>query len=323
MSHEITDTDCMVSGNNVTPWHGLGVQVDGNLAAADALAAARLNWEVEKEPVFDADMREIASHRLTRRSDTRDVLGVVSKGWEPVQNATLLEIAEALAQVDCEFRPVIETAGSLRGGRLVWCLVKTGEREFAGSRHAAYLLLSNSHDGTRGLRGTLTDVRVVCANTLRCAESERAALFLTHTKNIHERIHAAIDALDWANEATNATFAIYAAMQAERVSEATARRFFARTLDTSEASMTRREADRCDAMFELFRDGPGCEGRTVFDALQAVTDWVDHHREMRDDETRQERRFISSAFGEGARLKSRAFTLAKNSANFANGAAGL
>src|SRR5208283_3965196 len=40
MSHELTATDYMVSASNLTPWHGLGVVLPGNLTAADALRAA-------------------------------------------------------------------------------------------------------------------------------------------------------------------------------------------------------------------------------------------------------------------------------------------
>ena len=63
MAHEITANDHMVSGSNVTPWHGLGTIVAGNLTAAEAVKAAKLDWDVSQEPVFDGDMLNIV--RLT------------------------------------------------------------------------------------------------------------------------------------------------------------------------------------------------------------------------------------------------------------------
>jgi len=33
-------------------------------------------------------------------------------------------------------------------------------------------------------------------------------------------------------------------------------------------------------MMELFRTGAGNSGRTMFDALNAATDWVDHKRQF-------------------------------------------
>ncbi len=217
MAHEITSSDHMVSANNVTPWHRLGTIVAGLPTATEALTAAKLAWQVVQEPVFDGDMKQVAAYQLNRRSDNREVLGIVPKGWQPVQNERLLEIAEALAQVDSDYRPVIETAGSLRGGRIVWALVKIGERQFADSEHRSYLLLSNGHDGMRAVTGRLTDVRVVCANTLKMAETDAARLYVTHARGVDVRLKNAIETIGWANATTRATFAIYEALAATKI----------------------------------------------------------------------------------------------------------
>ena len=34
------------------PWHGLGTKLDGPATAEQAIVAANLEWEVEKQPVF-------------------------------------------------------------------------------------------------------------------------------------------------------------------------------------------------------------------------------------------------------------------------------
>jgi phage/plasmid-like protein (TIGR03299 family) len=314
MAHELTATDYMVSASNKTPWHGLGAILPGNLTATQALEAARLNWTVEQEPVFDSDMKNIVTHQFNRRSDTREILGVVSKGWQPVQNDRLLEIAEALAQVDnVDFRPVIETAGSLKGGRVVWALVKTGERVFADSQHKTYLLLSNGHDGLRAVRGTLTDTRVVCANTLRLAESGLSSLYVSHARGVETRMRSAIDALGWANDATRATFSIYEALAAAPVNvDAATATFRKLILGSSPANpIPKRHAEAIDEMTDLFRKGPGNSGSNAFDVLNAVTDWVDHHKNFRDDEGKAERRFLYSSLGEGSNLKVSALRAAK------------
>lgn len=309
MAHHIEKNDYMVSGNNKTPWHGLGAIEIGLLSAADALAKARLNWTVEQEPVFDGDMQEITGFQLNRRSDDRTILGIVPSTWHPLQNSELLEIAEALSQVDGQdFKPVIETAGSLKGGRIVWALVQTNQKLVAGSDHKTYLLLSMGHDGKRAVRGTLTDTRVVCWNTLSLAESQAQSLFVTHTKHIKQRIDAAVQTLGWANEATKATFAIYDALATCRIGADRAVDFFASLLPSEDEMPTAPAV--VGQMYELFRSGAGNEGKTAFDALNAVTDWVDHKRQFRDDT--QERRFLyASLGGEGDRMKRQAYYKAK------------
>jgi phage/plasmid-like protein (TIGR03299 family) len=317
----IQENDHMVSANNITPWHKLGTVFPDNLTAAQALEEARLNWEVGKEPIYDADMVAIQTHMLTRRSDTKGVLGVVGKDWTPIQNNMLLDVAEALVQADADtVRPMIETAGSLRDGRLVWCLVKTGSREFGGAEHRAYILLSNSHDGTRGLRATMTDVRVVCNNTLRVAESDRANIFLMHTKNIEARFQDAINTLKWANEATRLTFEAYGLIAMKKIGADVAANFFHRVASAnaeSETPATKWQEERIEQLMHLYRNGPGNEGLTAFDAMNAVTDYVDHYRPMRggDDGEKTERRFVSTLLGDGASMKAKAFAYARQLAN--------
>jgi phage/plasmid-like protein (TIGR03299 family) len=314
MSSEIERDDSMVSAGNVIPWHKLGTVIAGVPTAAEALNLAKLDWEVVQEPIFDSDCREIETHRLNRRVDTRKVLGVVKNGWEPVQNARLLEIAESLAQVDGQdFRPVIETAGSLRGGQIVWALVKVGERTFADSAHKNYFLLSNGHDGLRAIKGTLTDVRVVCANTLRVAETSVSSLYVSHARGVESRIKAAIETLGWANEASRSTFAIYEALAATSVSKDKAVSIFRDLVIESEEMATAGELRAVDQMAELFVSGDGNQGRSAFDLVNAVTDWVDHKKGFREDEGMAERRFISlSLGGQGDKIKSLAFAMAQS-----------
>lgn len=319
MSHELTKTDYMVSAGGKLPWHKLGTVLnDRAITAAVAVKAAKLDWAVITESVFDGEAVDLESYRLLRRSDTKEVLSIVAKGWTPLQNLQLLEIAEALAQAPGvgDFQPVIETAGSLRGGRIVWALVQTGQREFAGSAHRQYMLLSNGHYTGRGVRGTLTDVRVVCNNTLTAAENAKSAIFTTHFGNVTGRIQAAIEALGWANDATKATFAIYEALATTKVNVDKAEELFIRLFlkkgEEAEDTITDSVTEKVQEMVELFKTGRGCEGKTAFDAVNAVTDWVDHHREYRDTEGADERRFLDISFdGIGVGMKRKAVKLAR------------
>lgn len=317
MSHELTNTDHMVSAGGKLPWHGLGtVLQDKSLTAITALEAAKLNWQVTPESVFDGEAVDLTEYRLLRRSDTKKVLSIVPEKWTPLQNVQLLEIAEALAQAPgaVDFQPVIETAGSLKGGRIVWALVQTGFRKFAGSDHKQYMLLTNGHYLGRGVRGTLTDVRVVCNNTLTAAENAKASLFTTHFGDVERRVQRAIEALGWANDATKATFAIYESLAVAPCSRDKAVKLFRGLFPAKEEG---EEADtavneKVEAMTYLFKHGAGNEGKTYFDAVNAVTDFVDHKKSYREDDGTDERRFFDVAIdGGGSVMKRKAVKLAR------------
>lgn len=313
----MTASDHMVSANGEVPWHNLGtVLPDKALTAIVAAEAAKLNWQVTKESVFDGEAADLEDFRLLRRSDTKEVLDIVPKKWTPLQNIQLLEIAEALAQAPGvnDFQPVIETAGSLKGGRIVWALVQTGLRKFADSDHKQYMLLSNGHYLGRGIRGTLTDVRVVCNNTLTAAEAVRSSLFTTHYGDVERRVQRAIEALGWANEATKATFAIYEALAntsctVDRAAKVF-RGLFPAQVEGEEADPSVNE--KVEAMVNLFRTGAGNTGKTAFDVVNAVTDFVDHKKTYREDAGADERRFFDVALdGQGSVMKRKAFSMAK------------
>ncbi len=307
----------MVSAGGILPWHGIGaVLPDRAITAQVALEAAKLNWEVIPEHVFDGEMVDLNDHRLLRRSDTRDVLSIVPRKWTPLQNVQLLEIAEALAQApgSVDFQPVIETAGSLKGGRIVWALVQTGLRKFAGSDHKQYMLLTNAHYMGRGVRGTLTDVRVVCNNTLTAAENAKASLFTTHFGDVERRVQRAIEALGWANEATQSTFAIYESLAVASCTKDKAVKLFRGLYKQPEEDEENNTSvnEKVEAMANLFEHGAGNEGKTYFDAVNAVTDFVDHKKTYRDDAGKNERRFFDvSIDGQGAGMKKKAVKLAQ------------
>jgi hypothetical protein len=65
---------------------------------------------------------------------------------------------------------IFQTAGALGNGERVFLLAKLPEDfEIAGEKIEKYILLSNSHDGSSSVIAGLTNIRVVCNNTLQAA----------------------------------------------------------------------------------------------------------------------------------------------------------
>ena len=52
----------------------------------EALKQGGLDWEVEKLEIKTTSSIEIPSHRAVIRKDTKEVLGVVGKGYQILQN---------------------------------------------------------------------------------------------------------------------------------------------------------------------------------------------------------------------------------------------
>ena len=167
MAHQITKTDrvAIVGGRG---WHGLGNEIPPGLTAFEALHIAGLAWEVEESESLLANFgggesTQADDAKALRRSDTKEILGVVGTNYCPLPNSTLASLADGLGAG--EGSPHITSAGSVQGGRKVWFCLKGDTTVMGGDEMHTQLVVANSHDGTGALRIHPSTIRIVCANT--------------------------------------------------------------------------------------------------------------------------------------------------------------
>src|SRR5690606_3447487 len=107
--------------------HGLGKQVSGDLTPAQMVKAASLDWTVSKRRLYmqgltdkDDDLVVPGFFALTRDSDSK-VLDIVGPQYVPTQNIEAFSFFDNFVKAG---GATMETAGSLRGGKMVWGLAK-------------------------------------------------------------------------------------------------------------------------------------------------------------------------------------------------------
>ena len=155
MAHEIdTSNDrANIAYAGELPWHKLGFRINPAASIDEWCAAAGLNWEIHKAPIFARvgdDLVDAASlnRSVLYRSDTKALLSVIStKNFHVVQPAEILSfIGDSVAAMGWK----METAGSLRGGRKVWALANIGAESAIGrgDRVKGYLLAATACDGS-------------------------------------------------------------------------------------------------------------------------------------------------------------------------------
>lgn len=186
--------ETMVSVREV-PWHRLGKVVQNDLTAAEALIASGLDWEVALEEVLLKDGTEVPDYRAIVRQTDRRTLGMATPTYQPVQNKALFDFVESLLDAG---GLVYETAGSLRGGKEVWCLARVPENIFVADQDPVerFILTRSAHTGAGALKTMRTNVRVVCKNTIELAErSARFVYHVNHFRGAEGRIDEARRAL--------------------------------------------------------------------------------------------------------------------------------
>jgi phage/plasmid-like protein (TIGR03299 family) len=291
MAHQITKTDKVIV-NQRQAWHGLAEVLPEAPNVWTAMQKANLGWKVDiREISYDTPTGPmVVPDRLaTVRSDTQDVLGIVSKSYRVCQNVELAGIIDGLGKAV----PKIESAGSLRGGRDVFLLARLGsfKADDAGLDQVdQYMLFSNAHDGTGALGITPTTVRVVCKNTLEAATSARGAMHVVrHVQNLSEQLKLVADHILSVVD-QHATFAeAVSALSAKKMSKDQLQEYFAQVFVAIEGKQAiEREREKMAAKAErviaewqkslIAEDNLIGRPNTAWAALNAVTHWADHTR---------------------------------------------
>jgi len=295
-------------------WHGFGTVVPENIPWAQAIKLAGLDWEVGLSPLFavlDSGKRvSTSAYGVVRGQDDR-VLGVVGDRYTPIQNAEAFGVFERLFGDEAR----LHTAGSLKGGQVIWGLAELKETEIAGDRYRRFLLVTTAHDGSGALLAIPTNTRVVCWNTLSAAKAvgrKEVGFKVRHTQSAPTALAAKTDELGVALGIFD-DFAIRAARLADiTVTDGDlvdlCREFTVckpyRDLGTAEFITQGPAADILQLSY--LGTGNAAYGGTLYGLLQGVTEYVDHHsRGAR--RSREESRFAYILTGSGADHKAQAF----------------
>lgn len=321
MAHNLTirtdGTVEMFSAGSRPVWHKLGQRTSEAVTSEQAIRLAHLDWTVSESPIQLTEpvngSRTIPSHKAITRDDNGSVLGVVGKRYTPIQN---VEAFQWLDSVVGEKRAIYETAGSIHGGRFVWMMIRLPEDlRIKGTDDVTtpYVLVCNSHDGTRALRILNCAVRVVCNNTLTMAlgRGGTQGLGIRHTACIHKKVDEARRALGIAAKR-------YSTMQLEmdrlakhEMSVREVKTYFKELWpDNPQAENTSRTQAVRDRLLENFESerlaGVSGSAWAAVNAVSAFTDWQRPTR-GRTERHRDNNRLASIWFGDSASVKRNAW----------------
>lgn len=326
MAHELTqrsngEAEAFFAGNGKElhpAWHGLGTNVLNAPNSEAAIKLALLDWDVLKVGAAAAypsnDGKNYVDSQdfyATVRSDNGFVLGFVGDKYKPVQNLEAFEFLDGLNQ---DGTVKYESAGSLRGGRVVWILARTASvfEVVSGDAVRPYILFSTSHDGSTGVRIQPTTVRVVCANTLRIALGRYGiGINLKHDGTINQRMKAVRDVLSLALGKTEDRMRQAQALVQKHFNKDAFQKFVDSVLPIPEDAkkpalrIKAREHVAWNFYSNPRQNLPGIE-RSAWAAYNAVSEFADHAAKFRSAESR----FVSVTEGGADELKQSAFDTA-------------
>lgn len=297
------------------PWHGLGIHLDNPPDTwQEAVVLAGLDWEVEKRKVyFDShgNPSEFAGKYATVRTSDEKPLGIIGTKYAPLQNREAFEFMDGIVGTG---KVTYDTAGALRGGAIVWALAKLqGQICVVGDDVVdKYLLLSNSHDGSRVVQVALTPIRVVCMNTLNMATfNEGTQQFrVRHTTNVLKGIRDAAEQLGMLNKQFDEVAEVYQFLASKQVPSSAKLEKYVEGIFPGDSKRAQNIRDNVVYLFEHGRgnDLPGVR-HSWWAAYNAVTERTDHRGDGKND-SRRDNALRSAWFGAGEAQKQQALTAA-------------
>ena len=259
-----------------------------------------LNWSVSKRPLFftgtDGQPVQWTEKVAVVRDDNDRGLGTVSPDYEIVQNDTLLGLIKPLQE---EGLIKIENVGYLQHGATVFIQAKIeSEFQVVGEDYKSYITFLNGHVGNKSVAIGTSAYRVICGNTFAMAYSDISEK-LRHTVGVNERVLET----KAVSEYVNVSMSKYNDHIERLANRSCSTGEFHQTLEQAfQKRVKEMKSAQVDKLENLFRRGRGNEGKSLYDAFNAITDFTSNEARK---STKTRFQFVN--FGTGNRVNQRAF----------------
>ena len=297
-------------------WHGLGQIVDQYPTSAEALKYAGLDYLVEKRKLFTYDNEnqngnpdsdiiipeiEVPNFYATVRTDTENVLGVVGKDYEVVQNIDAFSFFDSIVGGD---GIQYETAGALGNGERIFITAKLPEYIKVGSDDLIeqYLFLTTSHDGFGSITAAFTPVRIVCQNTLNAAlRNYSNSIKIRHTANAKDRLQQVHEVMEISNRLSIQLEEVFNSWSKVQIKDKEVKKLIQLAMVPNKEVLDNLNAGKldelstcyknmCDSAFEYAMSNPTQQQETtrgtLFGAYNGVTGYFQNVRNYKNDEAK-------------------------------------
>jgi phage/plasmid-like protein (TIGR03299 family) len=337
MSHDLainqkTGEASFVHSKLTPAWHGLGTNFGRRMTKEEVLEMSGLDYTVVKKPLYihrnhirsDGKVRQrylkLDRNYETLRTDTEDHLGIVGKRYEVFQNEDAFAFFEELIK---EGDMIYESAGAINDGGLVWVLAKMPDYvTVADDPIEKFMVFINSHDGSMPITAGMTPVRIVCHNTLRYAVNHKQSSMVKvrHTARAMDRLQEAHRILNIASDYYDNLGQLFGEMQGFKMNTEMVNKYFKLVIPDpkpkngeEEVNNARQENLRRD-LFEVYETSPAIVNTSaygnMYGAVNALTEFIDHHRPVRGDEMDRFESLIVNDNNSSAIMRRKTFNLA-------------
>lgn len=301
-------------------WHGLESKLDESASMSDWMAAAGLNFNVEKRALYmkapdGTGFQQIKERDALVRTDNGMFFEIAAERYTIVQPSEIESFFSNFILTDSRFKK--ESAGALKGGRVIWMLARfESDLTVIGSKHRLYCCCATSYDKSRATTAMATPVRVECENTLAAAcYAKDGIIRIPHSSKFDQFAQAdAVSTLAKVCEGFDKYKEFAESLHKIKLQNDKYRAALAQIvgIDPNDKELSTRSkniiATLDDCMTATMRES-GTDEFTAWSALNTITRYVDHERTTRKTiafESNAQARLFSANFSSGAAIKAKA-----------------
>jgi phage/plasmid-like protein (TIGR03299 family) len=265
----------------------VGTDISSARSFEDVMNIAGFDFDVEKVEVHDPEGTPVNGHFIIRRTDTNFPFACMRKRYNVVP---MEEMLEPFHRMVTDHGLQYENAGLIQNGRKCWIAARFPDDWNLKNRpddklnNRIMALLSN--DGTSLNAYFSIANRVFCNNQLHYIQKEanKSQFGIRHTKNWKSRLEEAKFAFFLAIENLKEFQKVANNLEKKQITVNQVRGFTnllfpdpVRKEGEEKKEVSRKLLNRREAVVHLFTNGKGNRGASRWDALNAVTEFLQHH----------------------------------------------
>lgn len=262
-------------------------------------ALEQFNYEVAPMELIRADGKSVVTHKATVRMDTSAQMGIVGIGYGIIQMAEATDMIKSICQGISGSR--LKSATIFDGGRRCHLTAKIGEFQINGKfgidTVEKLITVVNSFDGSTNYSVIFEEMRKVCANGMRRAV-KTSSVNLRHSGDVESKLQQSLVIMGKAESHFKEIEMVCNSLANKLIDRRMVEGLIAEVVGDLESTRAKNIAQEIE---HLIGNGIDTHATTAWDALNAVTEYYDHHAGKD-----EEKRLASSLIGSGANKKASA-----------------
>jgi phage/plasmid-like protein (TIGR03299 family) len=272
------------------------------------LDESNTNFIAEPQELITASGIEVPNNYGIVRTDTSKVIGVVGKRYHPQQNFETFSLFDTICQeYDAKYSYVYEINGGSK--IMIQAEIGNGFEARSGDHVKNYITAINSFDGSTPLLVWFSGIRLWCQNQFRASLKEATnKISIRHTRNAEDKMKEAMHILGVSIEYFKHFEVKCKTLANKAVDKTMVEKFLTEVIGSTEDCSKKQKSqieNKKEKVTQLFENGKGNNGSSMWDLYNGYTEYIDHHRG-----NNENKRLASAIIGNGESNKVKAFDVA-------------